>query len=52
MNYTDIAIEAIEFEKITPPCNWYENIDVPLKLRNFQEELVTSSDDFWYNLKN
>lgn len=47
-----IIKEMEEFSKKIPPYEWYDNEDVPQEFIDFQEDILTSSDPFWYALNN
>ncbi len=47
-----IISEMEEFAKKIPPYNWYDNAEVPQNFRDFQQNILTSSVDFWYSLNN
>lgn len=52
MQEKPIISKMEEFAKETPPYEWYDNEEVPKEYRDFQQNVKTGSDDFWYCLEN
>ena len=52
MKEKPIIAEMEELSKTIPPEDWYDNPKVPQHIKDFQENIRTSSDDLWYCYNN